>query len=309
MISLKSRLQMIGEGHPHQAIPQIPHGFHSCPRSLKEAMHAMLSPRVSEWQLNSKEHEFDNEDWTEECDGVTTDGQHWFFCSSNKDLVAIYKFSSDFKHLGSALIPDTKHVGDIDFSNGLIFAPLDPRRIGIFDTSPKFLRFGNLDCAGEKAGHKGQLPWCAINPWNGFLYSSTFDNVDRVHAYDPSENFADPSKNFAYKGALHLQGPPVGGVQGGVFSPNGHLYLTSDVYEGKNATQDVRGYSALNGAYLGSCHVPYKSDSLDAEEMEGLTLWTGFPFGQVHVVILDNDALSDDDVYFKHFDVPDTSVL
>jgi hypothetical protein len=134
-----------------------------------------------------------------------------------------------------------------------------------------------------------------------FLYSSNFDGVDRVHAYDPKNG-------FLYKGALRLQGPPVGGVQGGVFSANGHLYLTSDVFVGQGATQDIRAYSALNGAFLGSCHVPYSPGDLDAEEMEGLAIWADPLWGHIHVVILDNDV-SGDDVMLKHFVVPDVSVL
>ncbi|MGH9975512.1 MAG: hypothetical protein ACRD8Z_06710 [Nitrososphaeraceae archaeon] len=94
-------------------------------------------------------------------------------------------------------------------------------------------------------------------------------------------------------------------VQGGCFSKNGHLYLTSD------DTEDIRGYSNLNGKFLGSCNVDY--DKSDDEEMEGLALGhITYPDGVssfVHVIILDNDDLSKDDVYFKHFTVPDPSVL
>jgi hypothetical protein len=296
MLSLRASLSQISQ----VGATSIPHGFHSCPQSLRQAMHAMLSPRVSEWKLFPVVNEFDNEDWTEECNGVTTDGHHWFFSSSNKELVAIHKFSAAFGHMGKAVAPSSTHIGDIDYFADRIYAPLDPRRIGIFDTAPTFLKFGNLDSAGEHAGHTG-LPWCAINPWNGFLYSSNFNGVTFVYAYDPNDN-------FRYKGALRLQGPPVGGVQGGVFTPNGHLYLTSDVFVGEGATQDIRAYSVLNGAFLGSVHVPYSPGTLDSEEMEGLTIWKG-PWGHVHVIILDNDATNKDDVFFKHFIVPDDAVL
>jgi hypothetical protein len=51
----------------------------------------------------------------------------------------------------------------------------------------------------------------------------------------------------------------------------------------------------------------------DDEEMEGLALGhithANEILSNVHVIILDNDYSSKDDVYFKHFTVPDPSVL
>jgi hypothetical protein len=130
--------------------------------------------------------------------------------------------------------------------------------------------------------------------------SSSFDNVDRVYAYDPNQN-------FAYKGDLRLQGGVVNRVQGGCFSNHGHLYLTSD------STKEIRAYSALNGAFLGAHGVPYAKGGVDQEEMEGITILHWYAAGgistHVHVVILDNDATNKDDVFLKHFTVPDPNVV
>ena len=161
------------------------------------------------------------------------------------------------------------------------------------------------------------MPWCAINPWNGLLYSSktgepptwdgeTFtwvdnDPVNEVYCYDPLDN------NFGFRGSLTLLGKPLHQVSGGCFSKNGHLYLVSDY------TEDIHAYSAFNGAFLGSCHVPYDKGGIAQEEMEGITLGhiihADGVSTDVHVLILDNEGISRDDVYLKNFAVPDPSVI
>ena len=80
----------------------------------------------------------------------------------------------------------------------------------------------------------GGNPWCALNLMgNGFLIIvSIFDGVDSVFAYDPNNN-------FAFEGELRLQGNVVNRVQGGCFSKNGHLYLTSD------STEDIRAVQRI----------------------------------------------------------------
>ncbi|MCU7864074.1 MAG: hypothetical protein KZQ92_08870, partial [Candidatus Thiodiazotropha sp. (ex Lucinoma borealis)] len=82
-LSLKAALAQIGENGPNY--PRIRGGFHSSPSSLKDILKAMQSPQVAQWQKTS-ESEHANHDWTEECQGVTHDGQHWYI-SSNKDPI------------------------------------------------------------------------------------------------------------------------------------------------------------------------------------------------------------------------------
>ncbi|HXW11747.1 MAG TPA: hypothetical protein VD694_03220 [Nitrososphaeraceae archaeon] len=55
--------------------------------------------------------------------------------------------------------------------------------------------------------------------------------------------------------------------------------------------------------------VPYDPSYLEKEELEGITIWDAdvngtAPFieGQIHLIMLDNDV-SPDDIYFKHFRV------
>lgn len=297
---MRSSLKQIGEPKGGKAIPAFRGGFHSAPGSLRKALRAMTSPKIESW-TNTQTREFANEAWTEECQGLTSDGKSWFVSSNNADFRAIHRFSLGFKHLGSATFPSNlgSHIGAIDFHNGKIFAALEPSlRVLMFDTGPSFLGFADLKRGTFDNLPQTSMPWCAINPWNGMLYSSNFDGVDRVHAYDPA-------RDFMFHESLVLEGSAVNGVQGGVFSQNGHLYLASD------ASQELRAYSALNGAFLGSRKISYDKSTLEAEEMEGLAILpmtvNGIPV-HVHVVILDNDV-SKDDVFLQHFTVPNPDDL
>jgi hypothetical protein len=127
-----------------------------------------------------------------------------------------------------------------------------------------------------------------------------YDWVTEIHCYDPRNH-------FAYVKSLPLKGDPLSHVQGGCFSTNGHLYLTS------HTTQDIKGYSALNGSYLGSFHVP--SDWSGGEEMEGIAIGDMIckatrDFVPVHVLVLDNDwPHRDSDIWLKHIAVPTPEFL
>lgn len=75
----------------------------------------------------------------------------------------------------------------------------------------------------------------------------------------------------------------------------------------KGGTGRVHCYNAIDRSPISSLAVPYSSGTLDVEEMEGIALGhlihgTGL-HSKVHVLILDND-LNPDDVYVKHYLVP-----
>jgi outer membrane protein assembly factor BamB len=312
MISLRESLKKIDEPHPGKTIPVFPHGFQSFPRSLKKAMHAMNSPDINKWTLINTAT-FENYQWTEECQGLTSDGESWFIVSNNEHHKGIYKFTFDFRNLlGATEIPwPADHVGDPDYHNGKIYVPVESSstpHVWILDTNLVNLGVLELD-ASSKQGTR--MPWCAINPWDGYLYTSIFANsdpdkgdyglADRLYVYDPNHNFLF-KKEFPLVGwgaALH-------NVQGGCFSNNGHIYIST----GSISTRGyVHAYSALNGQYLGQCFVPSDWSPGEGEEMEGLAichLTVGGKDVYVHAIVLDNDWMpgDQDDVYLKSFSVP-----
>ena len=178
------------------------------------------------------------------------------------------------------------------------------RKILVIDTPP-FSGWWPAELTGESGGAAPQVscPWCAVNPWNGLLYSSNNgDNApgeDTLRAY----RFDSPSGKFIHVPyADILLQEKLRRIQGAVFSKNGHVLLAS------NHTNDIRCYSVLNGYYLGRASIQKDGSWNVAEEVEGLTIWEDISYGNiathVHVILLDNDKPDDDDVYFKHYRVP-----
>jgi hypothetical protein len=307
-ISLVAALKDFGKAPVPAAPVAVPGAFHSSPSTLRALIQAMRSPGIGDW-FHVRTSVIENKTWTEECQGIGSDGHHWFFPSNNESRRAVWRVAFD---LGSASAVDVppgagSHVGSLAVHQGTIFVAMDDPapKVWMLDANLNTLDVVDLSPQPGIAEENGIMGWCAINPWNGWLYTSQGDNVTRLHAYDPANA-------FAYRGALALGGPAIHGVQGGVVSSNGHLYLTSDRYVSKHATKDIRAYSMLDGRYLGSKGLSYDTGALEAEEMEGLTLMplhgTAGDITHVHVVILDNDV-SLDDVFIRHFAVPDPSRL
>jgi hypothetical protein len=261
------------------------------------------NPQMNAWSLVA-DQEIDNLEWTEECQGLVTDGSSWLVVSNNEDFRGIHRLSITFKtHLGKTALPSGagNHPGapSFDWATARIYVPVEPKpNVWVLDNQLRTIAVAPL--GGKVAPPQGHMSWCAINPWNGLLYSSSFDKVDCVYAYDPANQFTHVS-------TLGLGGPALQAVQGGCFSGNGHLYLTSD------GSGRIHAYDAMDGTALGSVPVPYSPGGLDGEELEGIGLGhlihVNGRHSWVHVVVLDNDVTNKDDVYLKHFSVPNPENL
>lgn len=305
-LSLRAHLSEIGEVSGSSL--GIVRDFHILPpsRRLRDIMRAMRSPRPEQW-TKTNEGKFYNHDWTEECQGVTQDGNTWYISSNHDGRQRVYRFSLANDVTGHVKLAGngSDHLGAIDFDNGRIYCAMEgPVKIVVIDTPP-FDGWWTAALVGESGGEAPQssCPWCAINPWNGLLYSS--NNGDNA----PGENtlrayrFDSSGPRFAHVPEADIVlGERVRRIQGAVFSKNGHVLIAS------NHSDDIRCYSVLNGHFLGRASIQ-KDGSWDvAEEVEGLTIWEGISYEgvatHVHVILLDNDWPSDDDVYFKHYRVP-----
>ena len=164
-------------------------------------------------------------------------------------------------------------------------------------------------------------PWLAYNPADGYFYSSSF-NPGYLEKYQISGR----SMTWLYQVPFvdtSLQGTPLSRIQGGKFSSNGKLYLTSDVDGGGVIVVDMdyQAFDSSNGlqkqyAVIRS-RIPVlrQSGTLWYDEIEGLDILdsdgTGMPgiTGQLHVIMMQNNSLKNDAFYFKHFTVQDKSRL
>lgn len=312
-VSFREALEGVGEPGGDAKWPRWAGEFHCSPSRLSQAIRMLAPSRVSQW-TRPNEWEFSNEDWTEECQGVTSDGNHWYLCSNKcgwgaePQRRAIYKFDASMNliatfelgvfleaHFGN-LACEGVHVGDIDWRDGFIHIPVENPQ-GLIRLADDFSSISKHSIHGAAGPSPPQqsFPWCAINPITNWLYSSEFDGVSKVFAYDPAQ---------AYRHVATLElSATTNGVQGGCFSPNGKLYLSS------NASRDIRGFSSLTGAYLGSAGI--QVDEGD-QEVEGICHWnmkTNGTATQVHVILLDNDNANSDDMWLKHYAAPEPGTV
>ncbi|WP_143861299.1 hypothetical protein [Nocardia amikacinitolerans] len=308
-LSLRQHLARIGEPKSPAGV-RIPTDFFVFPPSgrLRDFMKATRSPEPEQW-AKAAEKEFANKGWTEECQGVTHDESFWYMSSnagksSSNGRQRVYRIALSNEVVDHVELSGngSDHLGAIDYYKGRIYCAMDdPVKIVVIDTPP-FTGWWSAPLVGASGGPAPQTrsAWCAVNPWNGLLYSAQitasiahdtlyayrFDSAGRRFVHVPDADIVLPEKLLF--------------IQGAVFSKNGHVLLAS------NDTDDIRCYSALNGHYLG--RVPIRKDGGEGEEVEGLTIWEGVSYDgvetHVHLVLLDNDWPDGDDVFFKHYRVP-----
>ena len=247
----------------------------------------------------------------------------------------------DFDQVLVVEIPDAlgdlgyNHLGDLDILDGHLLVPVErPDRIAAIaafradDLSLADIAYlpGESPAVGQtKAG------WCAIRHESGHLFTSE----STVNERNPIRILSVDRAALA-NGSLILT--PVGAVQpvdenavlielehmqGGVFGGDGRLYIVNGYMEGHDPKLGgIRIIDPDTGRLIARSSLddaPFKFEyhhnrtfgvETVGEEPEGLTWWdldddTRAPgiTGQLHVLLLDNEILSTDQLYFKHYRV------
>jgi hypothetical protein len=314
--TLRKALTQVSEPRPGMARLSIPHDLQSSPRSMLALAKATQDPRVGQWTLSHEgQHE---DDWTDGLQGVTTDGKYFYFSQTHTAHLGssparrmLWRRDTELNEVASLdLSAHGDHVGDIDYFEGFIYAPMED------SVHPRFLKIdvrGDMKVVDDHTvvipNHpQTHNPWCAINPWNGLLYSSNFDHVTELYAYDPA-------KAYQFVKKFELIGADVDGVQGGVFSRNGNLILSSDGYD------EMKVFSAIDGAFRGKIPVQKEHPKQVAgvtvdggQEIEGLCIFPGLigtngDRTAVHLILQELHATQSDKLFLKHYSVPDESIL
>jgi hypothetical protein len=264
---------------------------------------------------------------------------------------------------------DYYHFGDPDQVGGFLFVPMEGGEPAIAVFRASNLEYLGLKLVGQSQAcddkvqscdGQTQSPWIALNPVDGLLYTS--DNyidddrplfryhldIDRLAATCSTRESCEveESINFVDRWQiLEADGSPLSlrlgrYIQGGVFMPSGHLFLSNGKSENlvfPNDPEDRRvgihlvnregriiadsynpdricsGLIFKSGCVMrdpdGSFPFQFDPSRFVAEEPEGLDWWDlndgsapGIR-GQLHVLLLDNDLYDADGVYFKHYRV------
>ncbi len=203
------------------------------------------------------------------------------------------------------------HIGAAEYYNGLIFAPIEsedtdygPPTLVAFDSELRnIVAFAILDCKDDDCG------FCAINPFNGYLYTNDAGEVDRLKAYDvsefykamnnPSEWPKEVSAPWIDKKDLLLckdDGSPdhLTSLQGAVFSKNGRVYLSRSppgeiVYTYDNF---ITAFSSLTGRRIGEWDAPNFEGHYD--EIEGICI---HPSGVIYFAVSSMNGSKWTDIY------------
>jgi len=277
---------------------------------------ACRRPRLAEW-TNPERSFAENEDWTEELQGLVTDGHHWYAsCNANDEREGIYRLDMDF---GNAVRrehpwdPNYVHLGACSVRNGKVYVPLQGAKWGVWvvETDVELTPQAILEAADADRPEDDLFAWCDVNPHNGLIYTCNFDMPSRLYAYEDYQGVFMRRKAHDIRLVQPNDGLPTTSVQSGCFTPNHKWICVCDV----DAQERIHCHSTLNGAFLGRRELLAETDEgpLERNELEGIwyaPIHTGEGhYVQVHVLELNNEVFSTDDMYLWHFSLPEHDAL
>lgn len=311
--SLKTALSAIGEKGPCARVPSDFHGPR--PSSARALLTACRPPQLGAWG-NPERSRAENEDWTEELNGIVTDGHAWYAsCNANDDREGLYKLTMSFgfiKKLEHPFDPDAVHIGALAVRNGKVFVPFQGEfGVWVVDTE---LMEGNFLPTEEPPPEPDMFAWCDVNPHNGLIYTCNFSEPDPtvLHAYREVGGKLSrvTGQNIVIR--QPTDGKPTTHVQGACFTPNFKWLAICDVDEAER----IHCHSTLTGEFLDRRWLAADTDESSAwtrNELEGISyapINTGQGhLVQVHVLELNNEHHTEDDMYLWHFSLPDADAL
>lgn len=275
----------------------------------------------SNYQSNYPNHR--NNEISPDIQGIAHSASHWFIANTHE--IARVPITSDLNaksyggpelHVGD--IPGgCNHIGDPDYYSGELFIPLEGCDGGNWFGGDRIAVY-HIDAGGNFTfdrqlllGNQDHAPWVAINPINGRMYSSDYDDPGNtvVHVYN--RNFTDGA---LIKGQLYRVFLPrhFHGVQGGTFDPDGNLYLTDHAGDDTGIySYQIAGGKVVDEGFIGPNG--YNPGGVYGQEIEGIDWWdlststakipgikTGPGAAQLHWLLLDNDLWDKDEFWFKH---------
>ncbi|WP_158076949.1 hypothetical protein [Streptomyces sp. CB02009] len=274
------------------------------------------NPRIDQWNL-AWETRSEHEGWTNRWQGIVATQSHYYMTHNDADaghalFEGIWRWNHDFTSPVEVVRSSwpAKHPGAPTYDRFLkqIHVPLegDGQIWTLTETTPGTLatNAGTKYLGGSPSGSpqgEWQIPFLAFNPRDRLVYSCKFDEgsgVNYLYAYDPARNFVlTRTIPFPYK---------IRRVQGGVFSENGNLYLTSD------HSKEVVAYNVHPTENKMWYWGRYNLNCPDLE-VEGITLGPprNYPATgpvRLHVGCVKVD-LGTDDVYMKHINVPNPASI
>jgi hypothetical protein len=309
MLSYRAQLAKLGYG-PAETVSY--RSFFLAPASLRKTMRSMDFP-TSFWEADPGD-EWD-EDWTEEVQGCAFAFNRWFFVSNRAGKPRLHVFDGSMNKVASwdlAAVPppdpelpgfEFYHFGAVLIEGNRIYidhwcdAPERHGQILVLEGDGSYVNFVRWITLQDQNGRVGMI---ALNvPRRRIVTAGGEKNIAQVYLHDLD------SGDYAGK-TLALNPPITDGAyaQGGFWSPNNHLYISSGIGGldmSSRAHQWIYCYSPLNGRLMGTVHV---TTQWGKQELEGCSYADVIRNGQhvyFHAVLLENEEGSADDIYLKSF--------
>jgi len=277
--------------------------------------------------------------YAEDVQGITHDDAHWFVTKQGAHGTVLYKFHvSESMDDPNATASTTPMVSGLWVHGFEKFKAMDARE-NPFDgqwylviaveggAGAGFAVYrSNLTLVGTaSASPQSASGWCALDN-DGNLYSGE-NGTSHLNRFslDWAALASSGTVDIQFDGTIQLtdgSGPlTMTQYQGGDFTPEGDkLYIVTGYFGEPTWLHGIHVFDATNPQ---SFHRVYKSGQggmftymfnpscefgdYTCEEPEGLTFWDlndgSAPQirGELHVLLLDNDAPDNDDVYLKHY--------
>lgn len=265
---------------------------------------------------------------SEEANGIAFGQGRWYYANKTD----VYRLSGTFRQSDRRFDVDSHHfpgnvscghTGGIDFFAGELFVALDHcsdgrARVAVLDASLELRRSAALPELD------GSLPWVAVNPTDDRFFYTVAPEGRRLLAFPRS--FSDGVSLTSVKAVLFADHPQdvLGHFwkQGGAFGRNGLFYRTVD--DAKDENSDHTGIwvyeldrPVVDGAFarrVGFVNIRYDPDiwvpfvcgvdqckrNDELEDVDAASIASGETAGDVHIVMLSNEA-GEDDVSVFHY--------
>jgi hypothetical protein len=262
--------------------------------------------------------------WTNQVNGLAHDSKNWYWIREKK--IHVIPLNEDMTHFGDYIadwasytdastyltggwnVPGNYvgdfHFGDGDFYQGHLFVPIETtvdqdwgQFVAIYNPVASY-RVYSLGTAVPTQLMPLQMhfAWLAINPQDGIVFTATtFSGVSSLQTYKIESNLTlTPLGSVPLKWA---DGQPLtlaNEVQGGAFSPNGHLYISVGTHDDLHGVYAVDTDGTLHGRTTAwwdhgpSLGFLFSPDG--SEEVEGMDIldMSAYPasgmVGQIHMI-------------------------
>jgi hypothetical protein len=208
-------------------------------------------PDVETWELIGKDV-FTGDEQGSRSQGITTDGTHWYFSSSNGLEITDLQYNTLLK-VSPAIPPELanpsamapkglNHIGDMDYADGKLYIALDssasdpgqPHEYQFEYDTPVFAVYNAADLTftGQAAPlnppnrEHDIASWVAVDAAKGLAYGMAYVNATQIAVYNLSD--------FSFNKYIPIS-QPIDQAQGGKVH-DGWMYFSSDD-AGKNISR------------------------------------------------------------------------